>query len=213
MNYYKHPYTSNSDLSALKLELMGEAKAEYIDAYRIGSLIDAMITEPERVDLLGKRLLYSDYYYNDAEIEMCKRMKAAFFKDSFCFNLFNMCKGQSEFYIPNKKFTVNGIDFDLNCKCKYDLWSKPLKWGGDIKSTTATTQAQFEAAVKHFDYDRQRYWYMNLSGAKQDMLIGISKKNCQIFKIPIKVGDPLYNSGKAKAEDLAFKFWALKSAA
>ena len=52
-----------------------------------------------------------------------------------------------------------------------------MGWGGDIKSTSATTQEQFESAVRQFDYDRQRFFYMNIAGSEKDVLIGISKEH------------------------------------
>jgi hypothetical protein len=84
-----------------------------------------------------------------------------------------------------------------------------FNWGGDIKSTAATTQKQFEEACRYFDYDRSRFWYMNIANSNQDILIGISKVNFKIFKLPIRKGDDFYNEGKKKALELAFKYWQL----
>jgi hypothetical protein len=50
---------------------------------------------------------------------------------------------------------------------------------------------------------------MTLAGSDQDMLIGVSKKNLKVFKVPIKKGGALYNSGMQKMEDLTFKYWQL----
>lgn len=84
-----------------------------------------------------------------------------------------------------------------------------VNWGGDLKSTTATTQKQFEEAVRYFDYDRQRAWYMDIAGSNQDVLIGVSKENFRVFKVPIRRDDDLYKSGFQKYNELAFKWWAL----
>jgi hypothetical protein len=81
--------------------------------------------------------------------------------------------------------------------------------GGDIKSTTATTQEQFEAAITHFDYHRQRAVYMTLSGYSYDVIIGISKKNFQVFKVYIKRGDELFNRGMYEFQALAYKYYVL----
>ena len=101
------------------------------------------------------------------------------------------------------------ISFSLPVRCKWDLWMPSLKWGGDIKSTTATTQKQFEEAARFFDYDRQRYFYMNIAGSTQDILIGISKVNYRVFKVPIKRGDCFWKSGEEKCLCLAFKYWEM----
>src|SRR5687768_12842489 len=137
MNYYQHPYVSNSDLSRLKMEMKGMDQ-EYIDAYRIGSLVDAMITEAGRVDYFRRVLIDTDYSYTQDEIEQCREMRRAFLADPFCANLLKMCSGQAEMYDEHTPFTWDGFDFTLNTRKKFDLWSDALGWGGDIKSTTAT---------------------------------------------------------------------------
>ena len=69
--------------------------------------------------------------------------------------------------------------------------------------TAATTQKQFEEACRHFDYDRSRWWYMEIAQSDQDILIGISKVNFKIFKpLPIRRGDDFFNQGKDKGLDL-----------
>jgi len=108
----------------------------------------------------------------------------------------------------NKEFEY-AVPFSLPVRCKWDLWMAGFNWGGDIKSTVATTQKQFEEACRHFDYDRQRWWYMNIAGSAQDILIGISKKNFKIFKLTIRRGDEFWKSGREKALELAFRYWQL----
>jgi hypothetical protein len=107
------------------------------------------------------------------------------------------------------KLDYEGIFFELTMRCKYDLWADVLRYGGDIKSTTATTQKQFEEACRHFDYDRQRAVYMTLSGAQKDVLIGISKVNLKVFKLFIDRKSEFYLSGMQKFRELAFKYWTL----
>ncbi len=206
--YFNRPEVSNSDLSAL---------AEYFDppdftmdlrkAYRDGNLIDAMITEAHRVDHYLMRV--DDEQFTTEEWNNALRMRDAFMKDPQCANLLKLCKGQAVKALPDFQIEYAGISFQIAARCKYDLWSDPLNWGGDIKSTAATSQKQFEAACKHFRYDRQRAWYMDISGAKQDILLGISKVNHKIFRIPITRDSEFYRSGKAQYQELAFKWWLL----
>ncbi len=206
-DYFGRPEISNSDLSWLKMELLSlEEKKDFTNAYRMGSLIDAMITEAHRIDYFKFRL--DGEQYTKEEFELCEQMKKAFRKDEFCMNLLSQSTGQHVF---NGMVSLSncGFDFSLIMRCKYDLWSEILKWGGDIKSTTATTQKQFEDAVRHFDYDRQRVEYMLLSGASRDMIIGISKVNFKIFKVPVSRGGDLWKSGMEKLSDLAFRWWYL----
>jgi hypothetical protein len=200
MSYFSHPFVSNSDLSKLTPK-----SVDFTDAYRIGSLVDAMITEPEAVDQYSRTL--GKYSYTHEEFETCRQMKVSFLKDPFCLGLLRMSTGQKEFYNEWQQFE-NGIT--LNTKRKFDLWSTALNWGADIKSTTAKTQAQFEEAARYFDYDRQRYWYMSGAGSAKDLLIGISKVNFRIFKIHITHNDDFFKSGKLKANALVKTYYELQ---
>jgi len=101
------------------------------------------------------------------------------------------------------------IPFSLPVRCKWDLFMNNVGWGADIKSTTATSHSQFLEAVRFFDYDRQRFWYMEIAGSRQDMIIGISKENFEVFKIPIERGDDIWKSGREKCLELAFKYYLM----
>lgn len=207
-DYFSRPEISNSDLSELKTMLMSpDELRDYRDAYRMGNLIDAMLTEPRKVDFI-KRTNGPDEFTAD-EFEIAKQMKRSFLKDEFCRHLLEQSQGQVIF-AGRVGLRHEDIDFSLMMRCKYDLWAESLGWGGDIKSTTATTQKQFEAAVDFFDYDRQRNVYMRLSDAPRDMLIGISKVNFKIFKVKITRGDAqLWKTGERKLSELAFKYFTL----
>ena len=50
---------------------------------------------------------------------------------------------------------------------------------------------------------------MDLENKSNFMFIGISKVNHKIFKVPVKRDGLIYNSGKAKYQELAFKYWYL----
>lgn len=206
--YYGRPEVSNSDLSELKKYFSPPSYAmDLEDAYRFGNLVDAMITEPERVDHLKKQV--DGVQFKDDEWNLSYDMLKAFRNDPICAQYLKMASGQSVFTNPDFKITFDGFEFSLPVRCKYDLWFEIIKSGSDIKSTAATTQKQFEDACKYFDYDRQRAWYMDITGAKQDMLIGISKKNKKIFKLPITRDSNFYKEGKEKYQELAFKYWML----
>jgi hypothetical protein len=207
-NYYLRPEVSNSDLSWLKKYWMPEK--QWIDlekAYAFGSLIDAMITESDRVDYFKRRLQYDNYQFTAEDFEKAKEMKKAFYRDPFCEQIAKQCSFQHVTVKPDFKINYEGFEFSLDARCKWDLYSADFDFGGDIKSTTATTQKECEAAVRHFDYDRSRAWYMDLAGRSNDMLIFISKMNFKIFKVPIKRDSPLYLDGKAKYQELAFRYW------
>ncbi len=205
-NYRSFPAVSNSDLTTL--QKYWEPERIWIDkekAYRFGNLIDAIITEPEKVDYYA--LQVDGVQYTREEFEQANEMRKAFYKDAFCVSMQKQCSFQRISYQSQFKINRGGFEFALPAKCKWDLFCENIDLSGDIKSTAAATQKQFEDACHHFDYFRSRAWYMDLEGRSNDILIGISKKNNQIFKIPIKRGDKLYNLGKEQYQDLAFKYF------
>ncbi|MGL5913700.1 MAG: PD-(D/E)XK nuclease-like domain-containing protein [Bacteroidales bacterium] len=202
-SYYARKEVSNSDLSKLKQELYPRVQYDATAAYRFGNLIDAMITEPEVVDFFQRRI--GDVQFTVEEFAVAERMRAAFYKDEFCRTIRDSAKGQMVMS-ARRKFDYQGYEFELDTRCKWDLWREDWGWGGDVKSTTATTQKEFEAACSYFDYDRQRAWYMDIAGSDRDVLIGISKKNFKVFKIAINRKSELYHSGLKKYNELAFRW-------
>lgn len=203
-DYYKRPEISNSDLSWLKQQLWPREMPDPDEAYKFGSLIDAMITEPNRVDYFNYTL--DEVKYQKKDFDIAERMKKAFYSDSVAAALAQYSVGQKEMY-RNLIMNYSGLPFALDVRCKWDLWADYFKYGGDIKSTTATSQSEFEAACKYFDYDRQRAWYMDIAGSQKDILIGISKKNFKVFKIFITRESEFYQDGRAKYLEIAYRWW------
>ena len=202
-DYYQRPEVSNSDLSWLKQQLYPKETFDPTQAYRFGNLIDAMITEPQRVDYYTRML--DDMQFTVEEFAQAEKMKQAFYKDEFCRTIAEHADGQAVMS-KQQTFSYMGYQFTLDTRCKWDLWRQDWGWGGDIKSTTATTQAGFEAAARYFDYDRQRAWYMDIAGSSRDVLIGISKVNLKIFKIAINRSSQWYKDGFMKYNELAFRW-------
>ena len=210
INYRSFPAVSNSDLSTLEKYWIPENI--YIDlekAYANGTLIDCMITEPDKVNYFKLKVEGEKYNYSADEFAAAKEMKKVFYKDPFCAQFVQQCKFQHISYNPAFKISFEGIDFTLPAKCKWDLFRPDIDLSGDIKSTACTSQKQVEEALRYFQYDRSRAWYMDLENRNNDILIFISKVNFKIFKVPIKRNDSIYKDGKAKYQDIAFKYWCL----
>lgn len=208
--YFNLPHCSNSDLSALKKYFMDQDQIrETYDAYRFGTLLDAVITEPHKVDHFKLTISGHDYSYTQDEFDTAKAMLKAVRENTLAQSIIGQSTMQK--VVVKKDFEIEheGISFSLDVRAKWDLFIDSFGWGGDIKSTTATTQKQFIEACYYFDYHRQRAFYMDMVGSTQDLLIGISKKNFKVFILPIKKGDDFYNAGKAQYQELAFKYWSL----
>lgn len=207
-SYYQRSEVSNSDLSKLKQVLYPRDMPDPTQAYRFGNLIDAMITEPERVDYFQK--CCDNDVFSDSDWRIAERMKAAFWSDSLCENLMKGVETQ-KVMVKRRALSFKGYDFELDVRCKWDGWRPDLGYGFDIKSTSAQTQNEFETAARYFDYPRQRSWYMDIAESNFDVLIGISKKNFKVFKIAIKRGDSFYREGYEDYINLAFRYHILRA--
>ena len=203
--YYNRSEVSNSDLTELKNILhprmqFGDKEA----AFRFGSLVDAIITEPARVDYY--RLTVDDEQYTEDEFRHAQEMLEAR-RDEFLFKVLGYAETQRFMVNTQQQFTYCGFPFSLDTRCKWDWWLG--LFGGDLKTTFASTQQQFEEAIDFFDWDRSRAWYMDIAGSNRDFIYAISKKNCKVFKKFINRDDKVYNRGREKYEELAFQYWCL----
>ena len=210
--YYQRPEVSNSDLSALK-ELLyprmqfGNREA----AFRFGNLVDAIITEPSRVNYY--RFTVDDTQYTEDEFrharEMYKSLRMEARNDRFLEYVLKNAETQRFMVNESQKFEYCEFPFSLPTRCKWDWWLPAAGFGGDLKSTFASSQKEFDEAIDFFDWDRSRAWYMDIAGSDRDFIYAISKKNCKVFKKHINRGDAIYNRGREKYEELAFHYWCL----
>ena len=210
--YYSRSEVSNSDLTELKNLLY--PRTQYGDkekAFKFGSLVDAMLTEQERVRY-DKRMV-DDVLYSGEDWElalaMIKSLRMEARRDPFLAQV--LTKAETQRFMVNKKqvFQYGNFEYTLDTRCKWDWWLPTFGFGGDLKTTFAQSQKQFDEAVDFFDWDRSRAWYMDIAGSRQDFIYGISKKNQKIIKVFIKRDDPIYLKGKEKYDELAFRWWML----
>lgn len=208
--YYNRSEVSNSDLTALRDII--HPRMQYgnrEEAFRFGSLVDAIITEPARVDYYA--LTVDDVQYTEDEFlrakEMQKSLRAEARHDEFLANVLKLADTQRFMVQRNQKFTYCGYDFYLDTRCKWDWFLSDFNFGGDLKTTFAKSQQEFDEAVDFFDWDRSRAWYMDIAHSDNDFIYAISKKNFKIFKKFIKRDDDIYKRGREKYESLAFQYW------
>lgn len=206
--YYYRPEVSNSDLSWLEKYWMPQSYVIDLEAaYRFGSLLDAMITEPENVDYFKRKV--GGTFFTKEEFDKANEMKKVFFKDPFCKSLAAQSQMQKVSVKHDFEIDYDGFLFKLPVRCKWDFYVPHVDMSGDLKSTACTTQKQFEESIRHFNYDKQAAWYMDIEGKSNFMFIGISKANFKIFKVPVKRESQIYKDGKRKYQDLAFRWWYL----
>lgn len=213
-SYYLRTEVSNSDLTELKNYLY--PRTQYGDkekAFKFGTLVDALITENERVHY-SKRMV-DDVTYSREDFELGLAMREALRKearkDEFLRAVLSNSDTQKFMVNKSQRFLYGNFEYTLDTRCKWDWWLPSFGFGGDLKTTFAESQNQFNEAIDFFDWDRSRAWYMDIAGSQQDSIYAISKKNLKIFKAFIRRDDDTYKRGKEKYDELAFKWWMLFS--
>lgn len=207
--YYDRPEVSNSTLGELEKYWLPQSFIIDLEAaYRFGSLLDAMITEDHLVDYF-KRTVMGEAFTKE-EFQKAMDMRRVFFNDPFCKSLAAQCEMQKVTIKKNFPIEYGSFSFALDMRCKWDFFAPKIDLSSDLKTTACTSQKQFEESIKHYSYDRQAALYMDLENKSNFIFIGISKvAPHKIFKVPVKRGGEIYNSGKAKYQELAFRFWYL----
>lgn len=213
-SYYLRTEVSNSDLTELKNYLY--PRTQYGDkekAFKFGTLVDALITENERVHY--SKHMVDDVTYSREDFELGLAMREALRKearkDEFLRAVLSNSDTQKFMVNKSQRFLYGNFEYTLDTRCKWDWWLPGFGFGGDLKTTFAESQNQFNEAIDFFDWDRSRAWYMDIAGSQQDFIYAISKKNLKIFKAFIRRDDDTYKRGKEKYDELAFKWWMLFS--
>lgn len=217
--YYSRGEVSNSDLTALKFSL--NPRLNFVDeksrkkAFHLGTLVDALVTEPDKCN--HYTLTVDNEKYTQEEWTWGKKRLAALKKraqkDAFLKYVLEHAEGQRFFVNENMPFCYHGFNFSLPVRCKFDWWLGDF--GGDLKTTAATTMSQFESQIDFVDWDRSRVWYMNLVHSLNpdwgncDFIYGVSKTTDRVFYKKIIRGDELFKRGERKALEWAFRAWTL----
>lgn len=207
-NYFSHPFCSNSALSKLgrTIGMFPDLDIDTFNAYRLGSLFDAVVTEPQKLDLIQYRIFETDYTFTAQEYENSRLMHRSLQNEKM-YQEFMKCKPelQKEIYQPSFPFEFEGFSFMLDVKAKLDFFVPGIV--SDLKSTFATTKKQFESAFLQFSYPRQMVLYCRLTGAKKAIVFGVSKVNRKVFVIVMQEGDHLWRIGEKELNHMAFKYY------
>lgn len=216
-SYYSRREVSNSDLTALKYKLYPAlcftSEKDKQRAFHLGTLVDAFITEISKVNFYT--LEVDGEKYTPEEFAWAKKMRKSLLKESERdeFLRFVLDNAETQKFMVKEKqvFDYACFHYELDTRCKWDFWLG--NFGGDLKTTAATTQKQFEDSIDFFDWDRSRAWYMDIAHAinpehgNRDFIYAISKKNFKVFKKLITRDSEIYQRGKEKYLELSFKYW------
>ena len=207
-------YVSNSDLGDLKVLMSGEEVRDLSPYYEFGSLFDALVTEPQRIEQAPWAVYLDGKEIDQLKWELAYTMYEHSKKDAML-KLFCMCANKQKECYEKIEIEYEGHIFSMPVRCKLDFYVPTLNMGGDLKSTACSNLREFLAAIELFDYDRQAAWYMDIADLTCFVIIGVSKKlnkrteKHEVFKYVIKRDSPEYIRGKAKYQKLAFYYKTL----
>jgi len=197
----------NSDLSLIAHRITPKDYIDPTEAYKFGSLIDAMLTTPVKVNFITKKcngIAYDTDKFNLA-YKMYKELISNDLYRNFTANATYQKVVTDEvtlFYKNPYAIAGNGIEFSIKRKGLLDIYKPNII--ADFKSTVATSQSQLISLIDWFDYDRQGAWYMDIAKVDTFVIIAISKVNQKIFRHTIKKGDEMYLRGVQKYTQLAY---------
>jgi hypothetical protein len=212
-------YLNNSKLTWLKQALRGNTFDQSESYLIFGDLVDAMLTEPAKVDHIDRSFVYNGNVvkFNKIIFQTAKNMTESCLDYMDKMNMTTLFeKSYKQHVVCREKVEIvvdDEISFLMNMKCKYDIHI-PNIIGIDFKTTQAKTWKQFYDACKWMEYDRSRYFYSNVSGTKNDWIVGISKHPPhRIFHVDSNFkyynDDTFLNSGKECFLNIIAKWYCL----
>lgn len=188
MNYFGHPYISNSDIKSFKrkMGLLPQEPENLQAIFDFGSLFHSTILEPSTVDKNDQ----SD------DAKLARKMKDTFFRDEMCRMIImrHDFKREREFY---EKVRVGQYEF--NSRCKADGDSEGISLFLELKGLNVESEKAFKLALERFDYDQAVAHYMLTARRKTELIVGISKKKPELlFKKVVKMNDDFFAIGEQK---------------
>ncbi|WP_426061228.1 PD-(D/E)XK nuclease-like domain-containing protein [Hymenobacter sp. B1770] len=158
------PQVSNTDLSALKNELLGQPRQLNPVALAYGSHFHTAVLEPshyQRTDERGIRW---------ADLETLARQVR---RQRYCRDL--LYRGQAE-----QSYTATHTATGVGVKLRPDLLVRSRAGRQltlvDFKTTSSPNLAHFLTTIVKYDYDRQAALYLDVFGATRFLIIGVQKK-------------------------------------
>jgi len=158
------PQVSNTDLSTLKNELLGQPRQLNPVALAYGSHFHTAMLEPpyyQRTEERGIRW---------ADLEQLARQVR---RQRYCRDL--LYRGQAE-----QSYTATHTATGVGVKLRPDLLVRSRAGRQltliDFKTTSSPDLSHFLATIEKYDYDRQAALYLDVLGATRFLIIGVQKK-------------------------------------
>ncbi len=155
------PHVSNTDLSNLKNELLGQLRQPNPVALTYGSHFHTAVLEPAHYARTNERGI------RWADLETLARQVR---RQRYCRDL--LYRGQAE-----QSYTATHTATGVGVKLRPDLLVRSRAGRQltliDFKTTSSPTLDHFIATIERYDYDRQAALYLDVLGATRFLIIGV----------------------------------------
>jgi len=185
------PFVSNTDLSTLKNELLGQPRQLNPVALAYGSHFHTAVLEPphyQRTDERGIKW---------ADLEQLARQVR---RQRYCRDL--LYRGHAE-----QSYTAIHTATGVGVKLRPDLIVTSPAGRQltliDFKTTCVPDLAHFIATIEKYDYDRQAALYLDVLGATRFLIIGVQKKGGpsgvhEVWRVEVTAMPGLIEQGRKK---------------
>ena len=181
------PQVSNTDLSTLKQELLGQLRQLNPIALAYGSHFHTAVLEPATYARTEERGI------KWADLEQLARQVR---RQRYCRDL--LYRGQAE-----QSYTATHTATGVGVKLRPDLLVSSRAGRQltliDFKTTSSPDLAHFLTTIEKYDYDRQAALYLDVLGATRFLIIGVQKKDPhELWRVELTAMPGLIEQGRKK---------------
>ncbi|NVO30265.1 PD-(D/E)XK nuclease-like domain-containing protein [Hymenobacter lapidiphilus] len=163
---------SNSDLSNLAAELLGQPRFFNQEALLFGTHFHSAILEPDKYQQVGALLPLGK---GELQWKQAGQLAAAVRRRRYPRHVIYTSRGQAE-----QTFTATHQPTGLLVKVRPDLLidspKRQRRTVVDFKTTSCRDLAQFLTTVEKYSYDQQGAFYADVLGAQRVVLIAVQKR-------------------------------------
>ena len=195
------PHVSNTDLSTLKQELLGQLRQLNPVALAYGSHFHTAVLEPPYYARTAERGI------KWADLEQLARQVR---RQRYCRDL--LYRGQAE-----QSYTATHTATGVGVKLRPDLLVNSRAGRQltliDFKTTSSPDLPHFLTTIEKYDYDRQAALYLDVLGATRFLIIGVQKKagplrGNEVWRVELTAMPGLIEQGRKKYGTLLRHFAA-----
>ena len=181
------PHISNTDLSQLKVALLGKPTTPNPVALAYGSHFHTAVLEPP----LYARTEERGIKWADLEQLACQVRRQRYCRDL-------LYRGQAE-----QSYTATHTATGVGAKLRPDLLVRSRAGRQltliDFKTTSSPNRAHFLTTIEKYDYDRQAALYFDVLGATRFLIIGVQKKAPhEVWRVELTATSGLIEQGRKK---------------